>query len=186
MLKRICALLLALLLAAPSVGADYWPESHVLQCGEKSVNCQILQLVMMGRFGEMDPNDLLDTRVYAAVLPHLLAMAEEDMTHFIEEFQVEKADVERCLYAAIGHCLWADILISPEQEDERLTASRRVLLLFLGQSSAPKDVEARAIIRSQLTDEIISDIAQLNGLETAFLEYLFYSDDWQDVTIDQQ
>lgn len=185
MKKRILAAALALLLLLSAALADYWPEGHELACREGRIGCQILQMVMMGAFTEMDPDDRLCVRVYAASLPRLTALTAEDKAHFMQEHGVAEDELTRCLHIAVGHCLWAEILAN--QEGEGLTgdaqSARQIALLFLETADTPRAVEERAIIRSGMTDELTAELAKLLDVDAAFLDHIFFSDDWRDAHI---
>lgn len=175
---RLAALLLACLLPSCAL-AGYWSPREV-RCRDNRTNCLVLQAVMMGSFGQLDPADNLNIRVLSASLPRLTALENADFEHFQAEFQAEEAVVVRCWEIAVLHCLWADILAEPEVEDARTQAARQVLRLFLEKEDTSAAMEQRAIIRSQLTDELIADIAQAAGVSIGALERAVYSDDWTD------
>ncbi len=179
-MRRTC---LALLLAAMMMAAlPVRAEAPGPACRENRPGCLLLQEVLNGAFSRMDPADSLSVRIHAAVLPMLLSLTEEDLSHFLTEYPAEEALLRRSLHAATGYCLWADILSRPGEGDERLNNSRLVLLLFLRPASGSRDVEDRATIRSMMTEELLKEMAQMNGVSPAFLEHLFYSDDWRDVS----
>ncbi len=183
MKKRIILLLAALMLLAP-VRADYWSVGHEVKCKDGYVSCQVLQMVMMGSFAELDAADSLNVRVHAASLSRLNRLTDADKEHFMAEFCVQEAELTLCLHAAIGHCLWADILLdhSHEEMPREVQAARKVALLFLQPPKSPRDVEDRAIIRSEMTDDVLAEMARLLEVDAAFLEHIFYSEDWRDVT----
>ncbi len=185
MKKSILAAALALLLLLSAALADYWPAGHELVCREGRIGCQILQMVMMGTFAEMDPDDRLCVRVYAASLPRLTTLTAEDKAHFMQEHGTAEDELTRCLHIAVGHCLWADILANPEGEGltGETQAARQIALLFLAAADTPQAVEERAIIRSGMTDGLAADLAALLGVDAAFLDRLFFTDDWRDAHI---
>ncbi len=179
-MRRKIMVCLAAMLLAVSTALAYWPKEQPLHCQEKNVNCQLLQMVMQGRFTDLAPEDNLSIRVYAACLPRLMAITEEDFVHFREEFSEAADGLESCLQIAIGHCLWADILAQPEGETVRATAIRQVLLLFLKPPQNARDVEERATIRSQMTEELLAEMVALTGVSPALLEHLLYSENWKE------
>lgn len=178
-LHRLAALLLLGCLLPSCALAAYWSTREV-RCRDNRTNCLVLQAVMMGSFGQLDPADNLNIRVLSASLPRLTSLEDADFEHFQAEFQAEEAVVIRCWEIAVLHCLWADILAEPEVGDARTQAARQVLRLFLEKEDTSAAMEQRAIIRSQLTDEIVADIAQAAGVSIGASERAVYSDDWTD------
>ncbi len=179
MRRMLIALLIALLLLPPARAENAGPVCH-----EGRDSCLLLQLAMRGDFSRMDPADSLSVRIHAAVFPMLQRLTAEDIAHYLTEHPMAETELTRRLYAATGCCLWADILSSPAGEDVRENNSRQVLLLFLRDDPGSRDVEDRATIRSMMTDELLREMAEMNGVSPAFLEHLFYSDDWRDTDAD--
>ncbi len=181
MLRRICLWLLCGLLLTCSAFAEDGPAP--LQCREDRIACQVLQMVMRGDFSSLDETDSLSVRVHAAVLPWLLSLTEEDTAHLLAEYQADGAMLQLHLHIAMGNCLWADILTAPRHEDARQQAYREVLLLFLRPAATPRDMEDKATIRSQLTEDFLTRMAEETGLSLSFLEHIFYSDDWREACV---
>lgn len=180
-MKKRIALLLALLLmlcGAACAERAYWPDTSApIVCLENTRGCQILQMIMMGCFDGMDPDDSLSTRVFAAAYPDLCALTQEDFDHFLSQFDEDADFLERCYYIALANCLWADIIVSDYYGDERYV--RRVLLLFLN-PDAEQDADGQMeYIRSNTDENTIMKMAQVVGASEDFIEYLIYSDDWR-------
>lgn len=179
-MRRAAALLLALLLPLSAARADYWADKEQdLVCKENRAGCHVLQMVMMGCFADMDEDDSLSLRVHAAVLPWLRAITQEDFDHFCAQFGEEEARVQECYLIALGYALWADILVSPEPEEEAARQARRVLLLFMDPDDRWENLSQMAAIRSQMTDADLEAIAAAAQVPTALADRLIYSDHWQ-------
>lgn len=176
MRNLLLVLSLAFLLAA---GSPARSEQPLIACTEGGVGCQILQMVMQGGFSDLDVTDNVSIRVLSAALPRLQSLTEADFTHFTGAHQIDAALLQAHYHVALGHCLWADILSAPGTPGERETQVREVLLLFLRPADSPRVIEERALIRSQLSDEIIAEFAEVTALPADFLNHLFYSDDWR-------
>lgn len=180
--RALALLLLALTLSLPArpAPAEYWDDvaKRPVVCCDDRAGCQILQMVMMGSFVGFDPDDSLSVRVLSAALPRLCAITQEDIAHFIDEFDVPEEVIRRFHYIALGHGLWADIIASPTLDDARATDARRVLLVFLNPASEKNGLEQMALIRLGITDELIETLAQAAALPVGFVEYLIYDDDW--------
>lgn len=185
--KRAMAWSLALLMMISSALAEspYWSAdlAHAGSCKQSRQGCEVLQMVLMGRFAGFDRTDNLSRRVFSAVLPMLLAVTQEDFDHFCVEFNVSQERARELYYIAMGNCLWADILLAEDTEaDGALAAARVVLLLFLDPGSSLYGQEQIATIRAEMDDADIAGIADTAGLPFEFVKYLMTSEDWKTPT----
>jgi len=183
MIKRLTALFLLLALLTPAACAEYWDEDWLrpVVCCEDRFGCQVLQMVMMGSFDSIDPDNKLSIRVLSAAYPKLKSVTQDDFEHFMEEFDVDEQVLRTDYYIALACCLWADILMGKcmdAQEEE----ARQVLLLFLDPSSDTTAGQQTGMIRSIINDEIYAKIAQRTGLAKDFIRYLIESENWHDRT----
>ena len=178
---RLSALLtlLILLCAAHGLG-EYWPHdsSHAAECRANRPGCRILQMVMMGCFDYAEAPDSLDERVLSAVLPQLCAIEEEEFGHFCDEFGVEEAPLRTNYYIALANCLLSDIRINPDPGGNA-TLVRRVLLLFLDPDSETDAQAQKDAIRSEMTDDVLMQMANELSLPQDFVSYLLSQDHWR-------
>lgn len=75
-------------------------------------------------------------------------------------------------YAALGNCLWADIIISPLAEDADEQNARTVLHLFLASNGDASAAAQQEIIRRNATSETIAVIAEKGQVPVGFVEYV--------------
>lgn len=184
MKRRLFAAILALTLLASCARAEYWSDitERPVVCCDGRTGCQLLQMVMMGTFADLNPHDGLETRVLSAVYPLLLEITEEEFAHFSDEFRVEPEVIRIAYYIALGNCLWADILTAANVEESAATA-RRILLLFLDPGNE-KDARKQILtIRRALTPELIEQIADNAGLPKDFVEYVMTDDHWRSLVL---
>lgn len=153
-----------------------WTAAREIRCADHRQNCRLLQTVMMGSYDALSTEDALSVRVFSAVLPMLSAVTEDDFAHFAAEFGEDEQTVLDRYREALANCLWADILLS-RAADGQLTAAQRVLLLFLDPESQ-SDAEAQmAEIRANLTDEVLSRLADATGVPADFVRWLIEKPD---------
>lgn len=181
MTKRLIALFLLLILPVPAACAEYWDEDWLrpVVCCEDRIGCQVLQMVMMGSFDSIDPDNKLSIRVLSAAYPKLKSVSQDDISHFIEEFDVDEHVLRTDYYIALACCLWADILMGGS-EDPPEEEARQVLLPFLDPSSDRTYGQQTGMIRSISNEEIYAKLAQRTGLKEDFIRYLIESEDWHD------
>ena len=141
-------------------------------CGDDCQSCQVLQTVALGSFADFDPNDSLSVRVFSAALPRLTAIAPADVNHYLMHFSLDRSVLMEDLYVAMGNCLWADTIITPEPEDEAAGQARRVLMLFLNPSGEENAAAQISAIRSHASQESLSLIAENAGVPLAFVTHL--------------
>lgn len=172
-MKKICMLALAacMLFWALPAQAEYWADQHTVHCQEGYPGCEVLQMVMMGSFAEVDETDRLSNRVMSAALAQLSAVSEADMAHFLGVFDVEKNVLQENYYAALGNCLLADILLDPGQPGQEEQV-RRVLRLFLRPEAEWNAQLQMDIIRNQADQTLIDLMAQTVKLPQAFIAHV--------------
>ena len=174
MKKKICmlAMALAILFALPAC-AEYWTEEaqHTVYCQEGHPGCEVLQMVMMGSFGEFDGSDMLSIRVMSAALAQLSAVSEENMAHFHSYFEVEESVLRENYYRALGNCLLADILLDPGQAGQEEQV-RRILRLFLDPDSQWDAQLQMDVIRKQADPALIELMAKAVGLPQEFIAHV--------------
>lgn len=178
-MKKLVALALALALFCGAALAEYWTQSESRPtCCDDRPGCLALQTVMLGTFDPFDPDDSLSVRVFSAALPRLTAVTQDDLSHFSESCGVELERLRECFYIALRNCLWADILLSPDQADVAAEQSRDVLLLFLNPEieGAQEQMDA---IRAHTGPEEIAILAESAGLPVDFVDALIQGDDSQ-------
>ncbi len=182
MMRRAGSLLLGLLLllsAVPACAATYWndaPEGGTV-CRESRPGCHLLQMAMTGSFAQLDRSDNISVRVFAAVLPQLCALGQEDFDHFTAQFGVDEALVRRIYHIALGNCLLADITLGTVHTPEA-SAAYRVLLLFLYPQGEDNAAAQKSAIRREMNGEILSSMAKSTGLPADFIAYLMATDEW--------
>ncbi|MBR1584409.1 MAG: hypothetical protein IJ662_02585 [Clostridia bacterium] len=171
-MKRIaCLLCLIALLTAPfsALGEDW--ARHDVACKENRLGCRLLQMVMMGSFDAFSEDDWLTLRVLSAAYPQLCAVEEADFIHFMAEFGIDDKTLRARYYAALGNCLWADIL-TESTASGRLSAAQRVLLLFLNPAGEEDAAYQMAAIRADMTDELLSLLAAESGAPEGYVRFL--------------
>ena len=181
MTKRIIALFLLLSLLTPAACAEYWDEDWLrpVVCCENRLGCQVLQMVMMGSFDSINPDNKLSIRVLSAAYPKLKSVSQDDISHFMEEFDVDEQVLRTDYYIALACCLWADILMG-EAEDPQEEEARQVLLPFLDPAADETNGQQIEMIRAIVNEEIYAEFSQRTGLKEDFLRYLIESKNWHD------
>lgn len=172
MKKRIIALLLALLLAAPALAELSEP------CREGQIACMMLRLAYQGAFEAFEEDDPLAGRVLASAWPLLADVAEEDLEHFCRECGVDRADAEEAWFEALRASLLACILAGGQQG--RMSDADRVLLLFLDPDDEDDAQAQMEQIRGRMTEETLQRIAQERGAPPAFLRWLMAAEEEYD------
>lgn len=174
-MKRIYMLALAacMLLSAASAHAEYWAGDvqRTVYCREAHPGCEVLQMVMMGSFAEVDETDRLSIRVMSAALAQLSAVTEEDVAHFHADFDVEEDVLRTNYYIALGNSLLSDILLDPGQEGQEEQV-RRVLRLFLNPSAEWNAQLQMDVIRRQADQTLIDLMARTVNLPSEFIAYV--------------
>ena len=181
MTKRLIALFLLLILPVPAACAEYWDEDWLrpVVCCEDRIGCQVLQMVMMGSFDSIDPDNRLSIRVLSAAYPKLKSVSQDDISNFMEEFDVDEQVLRTDYYIALACCLWADILMG-ECDDPQEEEARQVLLPFLDPASDETNGQQIEMIRAIVNEEIYAEFSQRTGLKEDFLRYLIESKNWHD------
>ena len=171
-MKRLLfvALLALAVSAVPGLG-ETWDASREIHCAQHRPNCRLLQMVMMGSFDVQDPEDAVLERVLSSARPLLAEIAEEDIRHFSTEFGEDADAVRLRWYGALANCLRAEIGAETNPDD-----ARRVLALFLGTSDEAGDEAQRAEIRREMTDRVLSRIADSAGVPAEFVRWLVDGD----------
>lgn len=179
MRNRIVAILFFLLFSSGAF-AEYWDEEwdRPVHCCEGRIGCQVLQMVMMGSFDPFDLSSNLNIRVFSAAFSKLQNITQDDVSHFMEEYEVDESVLRTNYYIALGNCLWADILAG-EAEDEEEEAARQVLLIFLDPSADTTSGMQIDMIRNISDETVYSEIAQCTGLPVSFVQHLIESEHWQ-------
>lgn len=172
-MKRFFAFWLLLTLSFGCAQAEYWDmnETRIVPCEEKSPGCQVLQAVMMGSFAEFDPLDSLNTRVYSAALPRLIAVAPADFEHFSRHFGVDEQAVRGLYYTALCNCFRSDIIVNPIVDTMEEQHARTVLELFLAPADAEAEAQRRAI-RENCGAAEAALLAKESGLPVEFIRFL--------------
>ena len=180
MKKRWAALTLVVCLAfaaAARAEGAFWARDRVVSCPTGRLGCRLLQMCMMNAFQLEDPSDALSLRVLSAAYKQLCGVTDEDMAHFLAEYP-EEADEETLLeryYAALANGLRASILNDPLPR-QRLSPTRRVLLLFLDPEGEEDPQAQMETIRDELTDELLELFSQDCGAPISFIEWLIFKD----------
>lgn len=172
-MKKITALLMLLGLMLPWAQAEYWDAGNtqsVVFCNQ-TPGCQVLQAVMLGSFADFDPEDSLNTRVYSAALPRLIAVTKADFGHFSEHFGAEEETVRKLYYIALLNCFRSDVLINPIADTMDEQNARTVISLFMSPSDEATDAEKRAI-RANCSETELKLLAENAGLPLEFVRYL--------------
>lgn len=174
MKKLWLSLALSMLLLFAPAQAEYWGDTvgRPIVCCEDRPGCQVLQTVMMGSFAEFSVDDSLSVRVLSAAFPRLKSVTEDDFAHFTEYFDVDPENLKHCYYIALGNCLWADAIVAPDLTDEAAENARKVLLLFLNPDGEENAAAQMAAIRSNLSEEAISILAENASVPADFVRYL--------------
>lgn len=174
MKKNLCvlAMMLAMLFVLPA-HAEYWTDDaqHTVHCQEGHPGCEVLQMVMMGSFAEIDETDRLSNRVMSAALMQLSAVSQEDTEHFLNVFGVEESVLRENYYTALGNCLLADILLDPGKEGQEEQV-RRVLRLFLNPEEDWNAQLQMDVIRKQTDQALIELMAKTVNLPAEFISYV--------------
>lgn len=161
-----------MLLPSPMALAGDWSADREIRCRDNLPGCQMLQMVMSGSFEVPEPWEAVTERVLAAAWPRLTEITETDIAHFCAEFG-EESDVARVqLNKAMASCLRAFI-----QQDVRQTPQRKVLALFLDGSETSEAREARAEIRRDMTESVLSSIAEDIAAPEAFVRWILFDGD---------
>ena len=139
-------------------------------CTEGRAACCLLQLIMAGELDGFAADDMLNLRIYSALLPQLALIGEGDLTHYAGEFDEAYETVELKWYEAMADCLYADILYRQATETS-LDDADLVMLLFL---KTPDADEVREIeeIRERITQETIGVIAEAEQVPPDFVAWL--------------
>lgn len=164
-------LTLALMLVhSPMALAEDWSADREIHCRESLSGCQMLQMVMMGMFDAPEPREAVTERVLAAAWLRLMEVTEGDLVHFCDEFGEDRDAVRECWYNAMASCLHAFI-----QQDVRQSPQRRVLALFLDGAQTPEARQAREEIRRDMTESVLSSIADDIEAPVAFVQWILFS-----------
>ena len=171
-MRRFLFLILLVLAASAVPGqGETWDASREIHCAQHRPNCRLLQMVMMGSFDIRDPEDAMLERVLASARPLLAEIAEEDIRHFATEFGEDVDAVRLRWYGALANCLRAEIGAEANPDD-----ARRVLALFLETSDEPDPESQRAEIHREMTDGVLSRIADTAGVPVEFVRWLVEGD----------
>lgn len=181
MCRRVMLIAMLLILLSSAALGEYWDEDWLrpVVCCEERLGCQVLQMVMMGSFDSIDPDNRLSIRVLSAAYPKLKGVSQDDLAHFMEEFDVDEQMLRKDYYIALACCLWADILMG-EAEDAQEEEARQVLLPFLDPTADETNGQQNEMIRAIINEEIYVEFSQRTGLEADFIRYLIESENWHD------
>jgi len=161
---------LALMLVhSPTALAADWSADREIHCGENLPGCQMVQMVMMGMFDVQEPWEAVTERVLAAAWSRLMEVTEEDLVHFSDEFGEDIDTARERWYSAMATCLQAYI-----HQDVRQTPQRKVLALFLDGSETSEAREARKEIRRDMTESVLSSIADDIAAPAAFVQWILF------------
>lgn len=171
MRRYLCAIcLLMVLLPLPARMATWAPDSGA-DCRENRFNCGLLQAAMEGDFDACDPEDALAGRVLSSAYPLLCAVTEDDIDHFLEEFDEDRERVIDCLYTAMRNCLRARIRFEGTVGSASESIDR-VLMLFIDPDSQENAAYQAEQIRANMTDEALERLAGGVNAPRAFIEWL--------------
>ena len=148
-----------------------WDKNREVSCAEGSVNCCLLQMIMMGEFDDFHPEDMVNIRVYSAAFSLMRDITQEDLEHFAGEFGEDTETVEQSWYQAMADCLLADITCRHPQESSA-TDPELVLLLFLKPAQEEEEREEQQKIRERMTDDMAQLLAEAVEVPPAFVKWL--------------
>lgn len=173
-MRRFISLIVLFAFLCGSACAQYWESTfqRPVACCDDRPGCQVLQTVMMGSFAQFDPEDSLNVRVLSAALPRLAALTKDDFSHFCENFDVDREQLDELYFIALGNCLRSDIIVTPLTGDMDEQNARTVLKLFLVPPAGEYDVVQRKLIQENMTEEALCEIADNAGVPKQFVEYL--------------
>jgi len=164
-------LALALMLVHSSMTlAEDWSADREIHCRESLPGCQMLQMVMMGMFDVPEPREAVTERVLAAAWLRLIEVTEVDLVHFCKEFGEDMDAARDHWYNAMASCLHAFI-----KQDVRQSPQRKVLALFLDGADTPEVRQAREEIRRDMTESVLSSIADDIEAPVAFVQWILFS-----------
>jgi len=164
--------LIWMLVHSPTALAADWSADREIRCGENLPGCQMLQMVMMGMFDIPEPWEAVTERVLAAAWSRLMEVTEGDLVHFSDEFGEDIDLARERWYNAMASCLRACI-----RQDVRQTPQRKVLALFLDGPETPEAREAREEIRRDMTESVLSSIADDIAAPVAFVQWILLDRD---------
>ena len=172
-LACLCAML-ALLAALPA-----WAEMTALDAFHAlleeepaetgAVEC--LDAVMAGNRGPEG-----DAEALALWLEALSAVTAGDIADYASRHDLPVAQVRNAWYRALAQALTAELAVNPENEARDRNALA-ILALFLEPDG---DEAEKRDIRSQMSPEKGSRIAEQSALPRDFVEFVIMSDDWDD------
>jgi len=162
--------LVLMLVHAPTALAADWSADREIHCGENLPGCQMLQMVMMGMFDVPEPWEAVTERVLAAAWFRLMEVTEADLIHFSDEYGENIDTARERWYSAMASCLRGYI-----RQDVMQTPQRKVLALFLDGSETSEARQAREEIRRDMTESVLSSIADDIDAPVAFVQWILFS-----------